>query len=82
MKLTYKTQTIICVILILLGNILADIQDHWLYRSVGFALCGLLFIIHPVVPQRIKTNNKSLFWARIGGVILILIDVFTRVNIK
>lgn len=82
MRLTYNAQMTICVILIILGNILTDTLDHWVYRSVAFIICGLLFIIHPVVPRRIRVNRQSLFWTRAAGVIIILIGVFTRVHFK
>ena len=81
MKLTYKTQIVISVIIIILSNILTDIFDFWIYRSIGFAVCGLLFIVHPVVPSSVAGNKQSIFWTRIAGVILILIGVFTRVHI-
>ena len=82
MKLTYKVQITLSVITIILANILTDVLDHWLYRSLGFAVCGLLFIIHPVVPKWININRQTLLWTRIGGIILILIGMFTRVNLK
>ena len=80
MKLTYKAQMIISVIIIILGNILTDIFDFWIYRSIAFAICGLLFIVHPVVPNNMTGNKQAVFWTRIAGVILILIGIFTRVH--
>ena len=82
MKLNYRGQMAICVILIILANILTDALDFWLYRSLGFVVCGLLFIVHPVVPMHMQTNQKTLFWTRVGGVVLILIGVFTRVHFR
>lgn len=81
MKLTYKMQITISVIIIILANILTDIFDFWIYRSIGFAVCGLLFIVHPVIPNSITGNKQAIFWVRIAGVILILIGIFTRVHI-
>ena len=80
MKLTYRTQAAIMVIIILVANILSDVRNFWLYRSLGFGICGLLWIIHPVVPDGMKENNQTIFWTRIAGIILILIGVFTRVH--
>lgn len=81
MKLTYNAQMIISVIIIILGNILTDIFDFWIYRSIAFGVCGLLFIVYPVVPNKMIGNKQAIFWTRIAGVILILIGVFTRVHI-
>ena len=80
MKWTYKAQMIISVMVIILGNILTDIFDFWIYRSIAFAICGLLFIMHPVVPNYFETNKTAILWARIAGAILILIGIFTRVH--
>lgn len=81
MKLTYKKQMIIAVIIIILANIMTDIFDFWIYRSVGFVICGLIWIVHPVLPNGAEVSKRTLLWTRIAGVILILIGVFTRVHI-
>ena len=80
MKLTYRKQMALAVILIILANILTDVFEFWIYRSVGFCLCGLMWILHPLVPDHMEANKKTLFWTRIAGIILILIGVFTRVR--
>ena len=80
MKLTYKAQMIFSFILVILGNILTDVFVFWIYRSISFIICGLLFIVHPVVPKHLEGIDKSVFWTRIAGVILILIGIFTRVH--
>ena len=51
MKLTYKKQMIIAVIIIILTNIMTEIFDFWIYRSIGFGICGLIWIVHPVLPN-------------------------------
>ena len=81
MKLTYNAQMLISVVIIILANILTEILDDWIYRSIGFVICGLLFIVHPVVPNCVEANRKAIFWTRIAGVILIFIGIFTRVHI-
>ena len=80
MKLTYKTQLYLTFIIVLLANILSDIFSFWLYRSIGWVFCGLLHILHPVVPKGMEKNKKAVLCIRIAGVILILIGVFTRVH--
>ena len=81
MKLTYIAQMILSVILVVLGNILTDVFNFWIFRSIAFAICGLMFIVHPVVPKRLEGIDKAVFWTRIAGVILILIGIFTRAYI-
>ena len=80
MKLTYRKQTALGVIIIVLANILTDAFEFWIYRSIGFGICGLMWIMHPVLPSNVEENEKTMLWARIAGVILILIGVFTRVH--
>ena len=80
MKLTYKAQMIISVIIIILASILTEIYVSWIYRSIGFGVCGLLWIIHPVLPKGAEVSKRTLLWTRIAGIILILIGVFTRVH--
>ena len=80
MKLTYKAQMILTFVLVIFGNILTDIFNFWLYRSMAFVVCGLLFIAHPVVPDYLERTKTTIFWTRVAGVILILIGFFTRVH--
>lgn len=79
MKLTYKSQLIISIIIIIVANVVGTILKHWIYRSVGFGMCGLLWIIHPVFPDGSEVSKRTVLWMRIAGMILILIGVCTRV---
>lgn len=78
MKMNYKNQLIVSVFVIILTNVLSTMLKHWIYRSAGFVLCGLLFLIHPVLPNEVEKTKKTLLWVRIAGVVLILIGIFTR----
>ena len=79
-KLTYETQLTISFLIVILGCVLSDIFNFWIYHSIAYVICGLLFIVHPVVPKRLEGIEKAVFWTRIAGVILILIGIFTRVH--
>ena len=76
--LTYKTQLIVSVIIILLANILTTVLKHWIYRSIGFVLCGLLWIINPAMIKGGTPSKQYALCIRLAGVVLILIGVFTR----
>ena len=80
-KLTYETQLTISFLVVILGCILSDIFNFWIYHSMAYVICGLLFIVHPVVPKHLEGIDKAIFWTRIAGVILILIGIFTRVHL-
>ena len=81
MKLTYKTQMMISLVIIILANILSTIFKHWIYRSAGFVVCGLLWIVHPVLPKGAEVSERTILATRVAGIILILIGIFTRVYI-
>ena len=66
--------------IVILANGIADIFNYWLYRSIGFAICGLLWILHPVLPKGAEVSKRTLLEARIAGIILILIGIFTRIH--
>ena len=79
MKLTFNRQVNLCFILVLLGNILSTILKHWVYRNIGYFLCGLIWIIHPVLANGQEPTEKEQRLIRIlGGGTLILIALFTR----
>ena len=80
-KLTYETQLTISFLIVILGCILSDIFNFWIYHSIAYVICGLLFIVHPVVPKHLEGIDKAILWTRIAGVILILIGIFTRVHL-
>ena len=52
MKLTYKAQMILSFILVILGNILTDVFDFWIYRSIAFIIC-----LH--LRKRLPTHTQS-----------------------
>ena len=79
-KLTYEAQLTISFLVVILGCILSDIFNFWIYHSIAYVICGLLFIVHPVVPKHLEGIEKAVFWTRIAGVILILIGIFSRVD--
>lgn len=80
-KMTYSVQMILSVVIIIVGNVLTEIFHCWLYRSIAFGICGLLLIVHPVVPNYLETNKVTIGWTRVAGAVLILIGIFTRVHI-
>jgi accessory gene regulator protein AgrB len=79
-KLTYEAQLTISFFVVILGCILSDVFDFWIYHSIAYVIGGLLFVVHPVVPKYLEGNEKAVLWARIAGVILILIGILTRVH--
>ncbi|WP_299229722.1 hypothetical protein [uncultured Bacteroides sp.] len=40
---------------------MTEIFDFWIYRSVGFVICGLMWIIHPVLPNGAKYPKEHYY---------------------
>lgn len=78
MKLTYWVQILISCIVVLLANVASTVFQHWAYKSLGFVSCGLLWLIHPVLPNGAEVSKRTLLCVRLAGVILILIGIFSR----
>ena len=81
MKLTYKAQMFISLVVIFLANVISTILKHWIYRSGGFVICGFLCLIHPVLPNGAEVSKRTLLWTRFAGLILVFIGIFTRAYI-
>lgn len=80
MKLNFKNQVILSVALVILGNLLGTVYQSWIYRSASFVISGVIWIVNPVLGAGIPETEENIKWARVAGVILILIGVFTRSN--
>ena len=80
MKLSYKKQLTLSIILVILGNIFTTILHHWIYRSIGFWIAGTMWIIHPVIWDLELSTKRNLMYVRISGIIIVLIGLFTRVG--
>ena len=79
MKLNSKIQMIIAIAIVVVFYALAVIfnQYYSLFRMLGLCLSGLLYAIHPVVPENAKDNKQIKTAVRVAGIFLILIGLFT-----
>ena len=80
MKLTYKNQLLLSVGTIIVFNVLNTIFHHWVLSSIGWWLCGLLWIIHPVGTKAMEPTKKKLLIIRFAGVFLIIVGLVVRFN--
>lgn len=78
MKLTYKRQLILTVLIIFLFNILTTVGKHWIFSSIGKCLCGLLWIVHPVMIHDAAMSKRERRLIRLAGGVMILWGVFSR----
>ena len=78
MKLNYKNQLILSCGIIILFNLLNTLFKHWIFTSIAYFLCGLLWILHPVMPASAVVTKRNLNIVRLGGVFFIFVAIFTR----
>ena len=78
-KITFKKQVRLGIMLIVVGNILALFLHKGLFANLAWVLYGLILILNPVYPQKYSNNIKKAKWgSRIAGIICILIGILTR----
>ena len=78
MELSYQNQIRITVALVIVSNMLNTLFRHWAFSSVGKCLCGLLWIINPVMPGNRQPTPKEKLLLRLVGVMLVLWGIFSR----
>lgn len=78
MKFKYHNQLWWSVGIAFLFNVLTTGCKHWIFHSIGFVLCGLLWIVHPVLPENAKATPKRILALRGAGVLFILLGIFVR----
>lgn len=79
MKLNYRNQMILAISLVVVCYVLAVVFRNFLFRTIGLCLCGLLYAIHPVVPESDQSNKEIKKLVRLVGIVLIFIGLFTTV---
>ena len=67
MNLNYRSQLILTVFPVLVGNVLCTLLHHCIYRNIAFFICGMLWIFQPVMAGTQEPTKKQLnqirFWA-------------------
>ena len=81
MKLAYKQQLILSCIMIIVANVLNAVLQSWVCTSVGFCLCGLLWLVHPVVLSAAPPRRWVLWAIRGCGAFLIVVGLLVRVEL-
>lgn len=78
MKPVFKQRLLLSVIIVLVFSILNTLCKHWIFSSIGFCICGLLYIIRPVKMNDFHSEEKQFTECRIAGIILILLGIMLR----
>lgn len=79
--MTFRIQSCMGITFVLLGVIGTGIFDIEILYNVGWILCGMLFLLHPVYPKHISVGRKGLFYMRMGGAILVILGIATKFDL-
>ena len=78
MRSEFVKQLNLSVIIVLIGSVLNTLCKHWILSSIGFYTCGMLWFIHPVKMNDIRSEESQFKECRISGVILFVLGVMLR----
>lgn len=81
MKLNYKNQLTITIIIALVFSGLNMIFHQWIFTSIGHVLAGLLWAIHPVMIGTVPPTRKQKWIIRGAGIFLIIFGIFSRLHL-
>ena len=78
MKLTNQRQLFLTFVIAILFNLMNALFSHWIFSSIGKCICGLIWVIHPVLPEGDAATEKQRNIIRLVGVLIIIYGVFSR----
>ena len=78
MKLNYKRQLLLTIVIIIVFDLLNTFLKHWVFTSIGYCICGLIWIVHPVMIGNYPATKRGILLVRLAGIVMILFGVFTR----
>lgn len=78
MKLNYRRQLTLTIVIGLFFNVLNTVFRHWVFSSIGTCLAGLLWIVHPVMIGNDKPEGRDRRLVQLAGVALVVFGIFSR----
>lgn len=77
MRMNFRTQMVVAVILVLAGFLISFWTAEDLYYNLAWALTGLVFFVNPVYPESITNfeQEKAKKGIRIVGMIFVFIGL-------
>ena len=77
MRMNFRTQMVVAVILVVAGFLISFWTAEDLYYNLAWALTGLVFFINPVYPESITNfeQEKAKKGIRIVGMIFVFIGL-------
>ena len=78
MRREFVKQGNICMVIILVCSLLNTLCKHWIFSSIGFCLCGLIWFFHPVKMNDIRPEASQFRECKIAGVVVFLLGLMLR----
>lgn len=77
MRMNFRTQMVVAVILVLAGFLISFWTAEDLYYNLAWALTGLVFFVNPVYPETLTNfeQEKAKKGIRIVGMIFVFIGL-------
>ncbi len=77
----FLTQLWIAVGLVVASFLLSVLLQNGTASNLGWVLAGLLFLLHPVLPQNREKTPGRLWLVRLAGAVVILVGVLVRFQV-
>lgn len=81
MRSEFIKQGNLCFIIVLLSCVLNTLFKHWLFTSIGFCICGLIWFFHPVKMNDVRPEKSQFLECRIAGVIAFILGLMLRARL-
>ena len=81
MNKAFRKQLWLSCGLVLVCSVMNTVFRHWIFSSIGFCLCGLLWVAHPIRNNDIQSEKKQFAECRIAGIVLILMGFMLRARL-
>lgn len=78
MKPAFKKQLVASIVIVLAFSILNTLFRHWIFTSIGYCICGLLWIARPLPIDDFQSPKSQRLQCRIAGSLLILLGIMLR----
>lgn len=81
MRSEFIKQGNLCFIIVLLSCVLNTLFKHWIFTSIGFGICGLIWFFHPVKMNDVRPEKSQFMECRIAGVIVFILGLMLRARL-
>lgn len=78
MNAKFRNQLLVSIAIILVFNIMNTFLKHWIFTSMGYYACGILWLIRPIPFNTAQEEKIQKDACRIAGILLLIIGAILR----